>query len=102
MKCPKCDLINPATALRCDCGYDFLSKEVEESYLSPRERKSLPSRKPLWWAPFATGGLIQMWYSISGADQSHRFVVTIGGACIVVAFIELIRKLARTKPAAHN
>jgi uncharacterized RDD family membrane protein YckC len=23
MDCPKCGLINPATAQRCDCGYDF-------------------------------------------------------------------------------
>ncbi|HKX29716.1 MAG TPA: PF20097 family protein [Blastocatellia bacterium] len=23
MNCPRCDLINPDTALRCDCGWDF-------------------------------------------------------------------------------
>ncbi len=23
MNCPKCTLTNPATALKCDCGYDF-------------------------------------------------------------------------------
>jgi len=32
MKCPKCSLINPDSVLRCDCGYDFESGQVKESY----------------------------------------------------------------------
>jgi hypothetical protein len=35
--CPKCGLTNPASALRCDCGFDFSSKKVEASYLSQEE-----------------------------------------------------------------
>lgn len=31
MKCPYCGLINPETALRCDCGYDFAPKQMKES-----------------------------------------------------------------------
>jgi hypothetical protein len=34
MNCPRCGLINPGTAQRCDCGYDFLSKSVQESYFT--------------------------------------------------------------------
>jgi hypothetical protein len=34
MKCPKCGLINPDTAQRCDCGYDFPSGEMKKSYLA--------------------------------------------------------------------
>jgi hypothetical protein len=34
MNCPRCGLINPATAQRCDCGYDFISKSVEKSYFT--------------------------------------------------------------------
>ena len=37
MKCPNCRLINPDTALRCDCGYDFQSKQVKESYLKDKK-----------------------------------------------------------------
>jgi len=34
MNCPECGLINPDTAQRCDCGYDFLSKRVEKPYFT--------------------------------------------------------------------
>ena len=33
MKCPKCGLINTKSAQRCDCGYDFSTGQVKESYL---------------------------------------------------------------------
>ena len=31
MQCPNCELINPATAQRCDCGYDFTKGLVVRS-----------------------------------------------------------------------
>ena len=34
MECPRCALINPDTALRCDCGFDFTSKTVEKAYFT--------------------------------------------------------------------
>jgi uncharacterized RDD family membrane protein YckC len=36
MKCPKCGLFNPPEALRCDCGWDFASNAIKESYLGPK------------------------------------------------------------------
>ena len=39
MECPNCKLINPPTAQRCDCGYDFPSGTMKESYLPNTERK---------------------------------------------------------------
>lgn len=35
MKCPSCGLLNPDAALRCDCGYDFPSGQVNEPYAAP-------------------------------------------------------------------
>ena len=32
MQCPHCGLLNPPTALRCDCGYDFPSGELKRPY----------------------------------------------------------------------
>jgi hypothetical protein len=34
MNCPRCGLINPGTAQRCDCGYDFISTSVQEFNLT--------------------------------------------------------------------
>lgn len=32
MQCPRCRLINPDTALRCDCGYDFETQRMQKPY----------------------------------------------------------------------
>ena len=38
--CPKCRLVNPPDAQRCDCGYDFVSQTVKESYLGGADRSA--------------------------------------------------------------
>lgn len=35
--CPRCGLINPPGAQRCDCGYDFIAQRVKGSYLEPKQ-----------------------------------------------------------------
>ena len=39
MRCPNCRLINPESAMRCDCGYDFGSKSMKDSYLTAKEQE---------------------------------------------------------------
>ena len=39
--CPNCRLINPDTAQRCDCGYDFATRTMKGSYLTQGELRSL-------------------------------------------------------------
>lgn len=41
MRCPRCGLINDDDAQRCDCGYDFVTRTVERSYLTRKDREHL-------------------------------------------------------------
>ena len=44
MKCQHCGLVNPDGAVRCDCGYDFVSRTLKDSYL-PVVNKAKPNRR---------------------------------------------------------
>jgi hypothetical protein len=45
MDCPKCGLVNPASALRCDCGYDFPSEKMQTPYLSASDPVQVRRRR---------------------------------------------------------
>jgi hypothetical protein len=63
MKCPNCKLINPPTALRCDCGYDFEEKAVREPYLTPQEQAFIADRKErreISWGSFLFGMMFRI------------------------------------------
>ena len=47
MSCPSCRLINPPSAARCDCGYDFSTGTVKQSYLESRHREQFLQKKTL-------------------------------------------------------
>lgn len=35
--CPACGLVNPPSAQRCDCGYDFAARQVLSTYLTEKD-----------------------------------------------------------------
>jgi hypothetical protein len=47
--CPKCGLVNPPTAQRCDCGYDFLSRSMQGSYNPQAVRQAWERRRGQLW-----------------------------------------------------
>ena len=52
--CPQCGLLNPPSAQRCDCGYDFLSRpQVSPSRTGVRGSKA--SYVAAWWQSLALG-----------------------------------------------
>ena len=40
-KCPRCGLVNPDIAQRCDCGYDFEKGTIEKAYIKQRFPKDI-------------------------------------------------------------
>ncbi len=50
MKCPHCGLLNPVDAIRCDCGYDFESATLKDSYLPVGSRNK---RRRSWGREYA-------------------------------------------------
>ncbi len=51
--CPKCKLVNPPQAVRCDCGYDFAARRVVGSYLTEkdqvRQAEDAQARRDQYW-----------------------------------------------------
>jgi hypothetical protein len=38
LRCPHCALVNPGSAIACDCGYSFKDGHVGQSYLAPKQQ----------------------------------------------------------------
>jgi len=42
VRCTNCGLENPASAVRCDCGYDFPTATIKDSYIPTKEQPPGP------------------------------------------------------------
>lgn len=49
--CPRCGMVNPPEAQRCDCGFDFLSQSVKESFLTLKEHIRGKDDRPIPYQP---------------------------------------------------
>src|SRR5579864_7349110 len=61
MNCPNCELINPPTARRCDCGYDFESRTIKTPYV--RQEAPAPSRWGRWASWFLGWTVLRVLFS---------------------------------------
>ena len=107
MRCPKCRLENPEGALRCDCGYDFPSGEMNRSYLKAVEGRSraYPSMQVAdgqiagWLMLFAVGLVMDI--SVTGlkvatsyqaGDVGEIIVATVGAVVVIATTVMFFRK----------
>jgi hypothetical protein len=89
MDCPRCKLVNPATAVRCDCGYDLQTGTMQDSYLTERD-KHLP-RQNLGIAGAVLAILLTMEFMLrlsSAAVARHSVAL---GALSVILVIAALR-----------
>jgi hypothetical protein len=63
MECPICKLINPPSALRCDCGYNFETHEIEADKVLKPKKKELSTMLLLavCFALFSFGPRVGLW-----------------------------------------
>jgi hypothetical protein len=91
MTCPKCRLVNPSSAMRCDCGYDFETGLVGESFLSPREQalnQARPINPRASGTAFAAAAVVVV--IVLGLARLSGPKGPIGGATYVIAVLGLI------------
>jgi len=101
MRCPKCSLENPSSAVRCDCGYDFPSGQMQAPIPSGKEGETLPHVDKLggWLALPALGLFLTVVAAIlalyeTASASGNRFDLSepgdrfdIGVAAVWLAFV---------------
>jgi hypothetical protein len=118
MECPKCGLINPDEAERCDCGFDFVTQTLERSYLenaqaagdsAPRRIVSPRTQRVIGlflilvgigltaseWRSALTGGTTDMESAIVGP---FSICMGVGAVVMPTSVREQIVKPSRTLP----
>lgn len=94
MECPRCRLLNPPEAERCDCGYDFKTGEIKSSYLTERDTRWL--RRRISWVPII--GFLVMITSLRFLRSARGNITWFGlliGVAIAVAGFWLWKRRAR-------
>ena len=59
---PQCSLVNPDSALRCDCGYDFAPKSMQVPYVQESKVRTERGEK-FWFVKELWRGNVPLWQS---------------------------------------
>jgi hypothetical protein len=96
-RCPTCKLVNPATAVLCDCGWSFVDGKMAERPHDlarederQQERRSGANRQMAIGALlFVVGVVITAATYASASTGGGRYVVAYGA--IIVGIVKMIR-----------
>ena len=56
--CPRCGLANPPTATHCDCGYDFVAREVDRARAPKHQDRELSLLQSARFGRLAGAGIV--------------------------------------------
>lgn len=111
MECPKCRLVNPQEALRCDCGYDFVAKAMKESYVEADLLSRVPNMEEFVrelgerdirvGAVWAAGGIAVSLGTYAYADElGGTYFLTYGA--VLYGLVRLARGIDRVRSGVQR
>lgn len=95
MTCPKCNLLNPDSALRCDCGYDFQTRTIQQSYLEMTPKQG----KKVWWRTYWPA-IVDEKSAASAARNGATSAFWVAGVTGVFATLALLGVFKLVDPTA--
>jgi Flp pilus assembly protein TadB len=95
MDCPRCGLVNPPTAQRCDCGYDFLSRKVE----TPCFRQGLPTTIKAYIALVVVANVLMGLRAILSQSVHSAIVAVLFATAVYPLYLQLLKKKSWARTA---
>ena len=87
-ECPRCRLINPTSAQRCDCGYDFVKKIVERPYFKQR----LPKDFKTYFLILVPLNLLGVIGAIVTGDLINIIIISVWSVVVYSLYFRLLKK----------
>ena len=95
-RCPRCGLVNPSSAKRCDCGRSFVDGTLGEALvrpLSPEERIAQARARTLRHVALV-GGAVMLVGSMVGIHYADDLSLLVIGVLSPIVFIGLMLLIA--------
>ena len=86
--CPRCRLINPFSAQRCDCGYDFVSKKIEKPYFKQR----IPKDIRIYFTLLIPLSIFLAFLGLTAGDYIRFISAVVWGIVCLWLYAQLLKK----------